>query len=73
MPKPVKQDARIILQEIIDDRGMKKNYIANKLGISQSSMSALLSGNKKFTADIALQLAKILNVDNSVFLKKSYS
>ena len=73
MPKVVKSDANVILQKIIDERGLKKNYIASELGISPSSMSALLSGGKKFTADIALPLSKILGVPNSVFLNKSYS
>lgn len=73
MPEVVKSDANLILQKIIDERGLKKNYIANELGISPSSMSALLSGRKKFRADIAIPLSKILGVPKSVFLNKSYS
>ena len=73
MPEVVKKDANLIFQDIINEHGIKKNYIANELGISPSSMSALLQGKKKFTADIALPLAKVLGVPKSVFLNKSYS
>lgn len=73
MPEVVKPNANKVLQKIIDDRGIKKNFVADEIGISSSSMSSLLHGNKKFTADIALQLSKVLNVPASVFLNKSYS
>lgn len=73
MPEVVKPDANVILQKIIDERGLKKVYVAHELGISSQSMSALLVGRKKFTADIALPLSKLLDVPASVFLNKSYS
>ena len=73
MPTVVKSNAKDILLKLIDDSGIKKNFIANKIGISASSMSALLHGRKKFTADTAIQISKILNLPDSVFLTKSYS
>ena len=73
MPEVVKEESAIILQKIIKERGLKKNHVAEEIGISPSSMSAILPGNKKFTADIALKLEKVLNVSSDVFLNKSYS
>lgn len=73
MPEPVKSDAAAILQQIIDDRGLKNTYLAQQIGLSDSSMSSLLHGRKKFTGDIALKISKVLNIPVSVFLTKSYS
>lgn len=73
MPEVVRENSNVILQKIIEERGIKKNYVAEEIGISPSSMSALLHGNKKFTADIAIRLGKVLNIPTSVFLNKSYS
>ena len=73
MPKVVKDDANVILSKLIDDKGIKRAYLAKKVGISPSSMSALLHGNKRFTADLALQIGKVLDVPYTIFLTKSYS
>ena len=73
MPGVVISDANDVLEKIINDRGLKKNYLAKEIGLSASSMSALLHGNKKFTAEIALKLSKALNVPKDYFLNKSYS
>ena len=73
MPKVVKDDANVILSKLIDDKGIKRTYLAKKVGISPSSMSALLHGNKRFTADLDLQIGKVLDVPYTIFLTKSYS
>ena len=73
MPAVVKPDANKILLQLLEDKGMKQIYVANKIGISGQSMSALIHGNKKFTADIAFQLGKVLGVPPNIFLNKSYS
>lgn len=73
MPEVVKADARKILKKLISERGIKKNYLADKIGISPQSMSNLLSGKLKFTADLAIKLGKALDVPYDIFLTKSYS
>ena len=45
MPETVKKNSADILESIIEKRGLKKNYLAKEMGISPSSMSALLHGN----------------------------
>ncbi|WP_270630036.1 helix-turn-helix transcriptional regulator [Limosilactobacillus oris] len=73
MTETVKKNSADILESIIEKRGLKKNYLAKEMGISPSSMSALLHGNKRFTADIALKAGKALGVSSNIFLDKSYS
>lgn len=73
MPEVIKRNANDILAELIDERGLKKKFVADKLNMSQASFSALLHGNIKFTADTAIKLGKILNVEYSIFLDESYS
>lgn len=73
MPEVVKQDARKILEKLIKERGLKQYYLAEKIGMSPQSMSSLLHGDKKFTADIAIQLGKALDVPYTIFLTESYS
>lgn len=73
MPTVVKTNASKILLDLLEDKGLKQTYVAKKIGISDQSMSALIHGKKKFTAEIALQLGKVLNVPYNIFLTKSYS
>lgn len=73
MPTVVRPDAKEILTKLISDKGLKQNYVADKIGISEQSMSALVHGHKKFTADIAIQIGNVLNVSPNIFLDKSYS
>ena len=46
--------------EIIKRRGMKKSYIAEKMGISQSALSNRLNGRVKFTKSEEFYLNAIL-------------
>ena len=73
MPTVVKPNANQILSNLLEEKGLKQVYVATKIGISSPSMSALVHGNKKFTADIAIQLGKVLNVSPNIFLDQSYS
>lgn len=73
MPDVVRENANQILKNMIREKGLKQYYLAKKIGISPQSMSALLHGDLKFTADIAIRLGKALNEPYEVFLNKSYS
>jgi addiction module HigA family antidote len=72
MPRITKANSADILQKYLEDHGIKKKYLAKKLGISASTLSAYLHGSIKFTADFALNVAKVLGVSPSLFLDKSY-
>ena len=55
------------LNEIIKIRGVKKEYLANKLGISRVSFSYKLNGKSRFTVDEALILAALLELTYEEF------
>ncbi|KRD90818.1 DNA-binding protein [Bacillus sp. Root147] len=48
--------------EIIDERGYKKKYVAEKMDITQSQLSNWISGRAYPPMDKAFKLAKVLNV-----------
>ena len=50
----------IKLGKLIEDKGLKKSYIARKVGISPGLLSKYLSGERKPKLDTAKKLADIL-------------
>lgn len=50
------------LKEILDDRGIKYGYIADKVKISRSTMSLILSGKSIPTLPVAMRIAKELHL-----------
>ena len=50
----------IKLGKLIEDKGLKKSYIARKIGISPGLLSKYLSGERKPKLDTAKKLADIL-------------
>lgn len=51
------------IARLIDERGLRKGWVAEKLGISPSSLSRLIWGERRMTLDEGLKLAEILGVD----------
>lgn len=64
----VKENAATILKQYIKDNGLKKAFVAEKAGYSPQVMSAILAGRKKFDGDVALRMAKALDVEVGIFL-----
>ena len=50
----------IKLGKLIENKGLKKSYIAHKIGISPGLLSKYLSGERKPKLDTAKKLADIL-------------
>jgi len=50
------------LQQIIRDRGLKQNWIAGKIGISQTHFSEMLRGIKRFPIEKIEPLADVLQM-----------
>lgn len=69
----VKNNASQILEEYLDEHGIKKSFVAEKAGMSPSWISDRLTGRLKFTADFAITVARVLQVSPSLFLKENYS
>ena len=49
------------LEEILTERGLKKSYVAKKVGISNSAMSNILKGGMPHL-DTALRIARFLGL-----------
>jgi plasmid maintenance system antidote protein VapI len=51
------------LARLIEERGLRKGWVAKRLGISASGMSRLLYGERRMTLDEGVRLADLLGVD----------
>lgn len=49
-------------KELIEQRGIKKTFIAEKMGISRNFLYLCLSGKKKFTSKRKDELHRILGL-----------
>lgn len=65
----VKDDAKEVLKNYIEESGLKKGKVAEKLGITSNQLSNRLTGRAKFDADFALLVSKKLNISPEKFLK----
>ena len=50
------------LRDMIDARGIKQKFIAEKVGISETAMSAMLNGNQKIDVDTFFAIAEVLRM-----------
>ncbi len=57
-----------VLRELMRANGLSQNRLAEKTGIPQSTISAVLNGGRSLTRDSVVRLAKFFNVSPGVFL-----
>lgn len=57
-----------VLRELMRSRGIGQSALARQVGISQSTISAVLNGTRKLTADHAVALGKFFGVSPAAFL-----
>lgn len=65
----IEKDAQKIAKNYLKTHGIKQSYVANKMGISEATLSSRLNGRLKFDANFAIAFAKALNLSPSIFLK----
>lgn len=60
------------LQEILDERGIKRDWLAEKVGISYKTLSNLMQNKYNTSLAVALKIADILKlpVDKIFYLEK---
>lgn len=51
------------INEMIEKSGLRKGYIAKQLEINPNTLSSYISGKRKISLEMAVQLADILNCD----------
>ena len=57
-----------VLRELMRSSGHKQMALSKEVGISQSTLSAILTGEREMTKSHMVALAKFFNVPPSVFL-----
>ena len=60
---------RELLEEKIRRSGLKKGYIAEKLGVTPSTFSALLNNKSEFKASQISIICKLLNIQDDAEVK----
>lgn len=50
------------LKAVIEARGMKQKFIAEKIGVSEATLSSMLSGNQRIDVDTFFAIAVVLHM-----------
>lgn len=69
MVSVLKDDARKLAKQYLRDHGIKQSWLADRLGISEPTLSGRLNGRYKFDADFAVAFSKTLGISPDIFLK----
>lgn len=72
MSNVTKKNSAAILKKYLAEHGIKQIYLAKKMNMKPSTLSAYLHGTTKFSADFAFNVAKALKIDPNIFIEKSY-
>ena len=67
----LKKEAYKEFKSVIDKRGLKQNYVAQKIGITPNYLGQILNGNRKLSTDVAIKAAQVLGLPLDVFLNLS--
>ena len=51
------------LKVILDERGIKQNWLAEQVGITKQTMSNLIKNRYTTSMDIAFKIAKVLSME----------
>ncbi len=57
------------INDFLQDQGIKQRALAEKIGVSDTVMSTMLSGIRKITADEYLAICVALDKDPNFFMK----
>ena len=57
------------IKEKIDEMGLKRKYVSEQVGVTESRFSLILSGKRKMEAGEYANICKALNVPMSEFLE----
>lgn len=69
MASVLKDNARKLAKQYLREHGIKQSWLADKLGISEPTLSGRLNGRYKFDADFAVAFSKVLGISPDIFLK----
>lgn len=72
MEKVIKENASDIVEDLVEQRGLKKSFIAKKIGTSPQNLTNTLHRGS-INADIAFKLAKALDISPRIFFNEAYA
>ncbi|AKG66974.1 helix-turn-helix domain-containing protein [Lactobacillus helveticus] len=72
MVSVTKDDAGEIFDRLVKEKGLKKTFIAKQIGISPQALNSKIH-HGGFDADLAFKVAKILDVNPTIFLVQTYT
>lgn len=53
---------------IMDERGLKQNWLAQKAGLNRSTLSSIIANKHSTSLEAAIRISKALNLDiNDIF------
>lgn len=58
----LKENANSILKKELQDKGLKQKFVAENVGVTTTYLSQLLNGSKNLSVEIAIKVARFLNV-----------
>lgn len=61
-----------LLEDKIHESGLKKRYIADKIGVSPSTFSALLSNKAEFKARQIKDICEVLNIQDDAEIRSIF-
>jgi antitoxin HigA-1 len=59
----------VIIEMELEERGLKKKFFAEQLGISPSQLSELINEKRHISANIALKLEQYLGIDAEYWMR----
>lgn len=63
----------MILENYLEEHGISKTFVANKIGITSPAFNRRLRVVGAFDADFAFKGAKVLGISPTIFLSSSYT
>lgn len=58
----LKENTSLILKEELESKGLKQKFVAENIGVTTMYLSQMLNGSKHFSVEIAIKMARFLDV-----------
>lgn len=72
MVSATKENAGEIFDRIVNEKGLKKTFIARQIGVSPQTLNYKIH-HGGFNADLAFKVARVLSINPVAFLAGSYT
>ena len=70
MTSVLKPEAYKLLSDEIEERGIKRNFIAKKIGVTPNYLGSVLNGKRALSTDLAIRVSQELDIPFDIFLNK---